>query len=127
MRKLIEFQILDTNAEHYGIDLSSLMDNAGLGIADYISNNFDTDIRVSVVCGNGNNGGDGYVASHILIGRGFNVKIFKASNPSSDIANEKYALVREKVREIKELESFKDEIDVFLPFVLINFINRQKF
>jgi len=118
MRKLIEFQILDTNAEHYGIDLSSLMDNAGIGIADYISNNFDTDTRVSVVCGNGNNGGDGYVASHILIGRGFNVKIFQASNPSSDIAKEKYLLVREKVREIKELESFKDEIDVLVDCLL---------
>ena len=36
MRKLVEFQILDQNALHYGIDLSELMDNAGAGIADYI-------------------------------------------------------------------------------------------
>ena len=34
MRKLIEFQILDQNALHYGVDLSKLMDNAGTGIAD---------------------------------------------------------------------------------------------
>ena len=41
MRKVIEFQILDTNAIHYGIKLSDLMDNAGAGIADYIISNFD--------------------------------------------------------------------------------------
>ena len=35
MRKLVEFQVLDCNANHYGIDLSDLMDNAGQSIADY--------------------------------------------------------------------------------------------
>ena len=43
MRKLVEFQVLDCNANHYGIDLSDLMDNAGRSIADYISNNYNLD------------------------------------------------------------------------------------
>ena len=63
MRKLVEFQILDQNALHYGIDLSELMDNAGAGIADYICQNFKDKTRISFVCGNGNNGGDGFAAS----------------------------------------------------------------
>ena len=52
MRKLVEFQVLDCNANHYGIDLSDLMDNAGRGIADYISNNYNLDkkdFRCSVI------------------------------------------------------------------------------
>ena len=49
MRKLLEFQILDCNAEYYGINLSELMDHAGLCVADYISNNYTQDQRISIV------------------------------------------------------------------------------
>ena len=55
MRKLIEFQILDTNAVHYGLDISDLMDNAGTGIADYIYCYFDVDHSIAVGCCTGNN------------------------------------------------------------------------
>jgi len=118
MRKLIEFQILDTNAVHYGIDLSILMDEAGKGIADYIGTNFALDKHISVVCGNGNNGGDGYVASRILIEKGYNVEIFQISKPSSDIAKEKYELVIGKVRDIKELFNFEDKTDILVDCLL---------
>jgi len=118
MRKLVEFQILDTNAIHYGIDLSSLMDKAGKGIADYIDSNFDLETRISVVCGSGNNGGDGYVASRILIEKGYSVQIFQISKPSSTIANEKYNLVIEKVRDIKELSNFEKKTDILVDCLL---------
>ena len=36
MRKLIEFQILDRNAEHYGLDFFELMTNAGIQVAKHI-------------------------------------------------------------------------------------------
>ena len=62
MRKLVEFQILDQNALYYDVDLSELMDNAGTGIAGYICKNYKSNTRIVFVCGNGNNGGDGYVA-----------------------------------------------------------------
>jgi len=118
MRKLVEFQILDTNAIHYGIDLSSLMDEAGKGIADYIDSNFDLETRISVVCGSGNNGGDGYVASRILIEKGYGVQIFQTSKPSSTIAKEKYNLVIEKVRDIKELSNFEKKTDILIDCLL---------
>ena len=61
MRKLVEFQILDRNALYYDVDLSELMDKAGAGIADYIYKNYKKNAKIVFVCGNGNNGGDGYV------------------------------------------------------------------
>ena len=51
----------------YGIPLSALMDNAGRGLAlaalDLLQNQNGP---VGIFCGNGNNGGDGYVCASIL-------------------------------------------------------------
>ena len=52
LRKLVEFQILDQNALHYGIDLSELMDNAGAGIADYICQNFKGRTKIAFALDN---------------------------------------------------------------------------
>ena len=100
MRKLIEFQILDKNALHYGIDLSKLMDNAGATIANYIIQNHKNNVRIAVVCGSGNNGGDGYVASSLLIAEGFDLTVFQSSIPTSTIAKNKYAQLEEDVKNI---------------------------
>ena len=118
MRKLLEFQILDCNAEYYGINLSELMDNAGLCVADYISNNYTLDQSISIVCGKGNNGGDGYVASLILIEKGFDVEIFQTELPKSNIVLEKYNRVKDKVKEIKELKRFKKKTDILVDCLL---------
>ena len=118
MRKLIEFQILDTNAVHYGLDISDLMDNAGRGIADYILSNFDLEHSISVVCGTGNNGGDGYVASNILIKEGYDVRIFSVSRPDAGILKKKYELVLDNTRSIEELFDLKDKTDIVIDCLL---------
>ena len=118
MRKLVEFQVLDCNANHYGIDLSDLMDNAGLSIADYISNNYNLDKKISIVCGRGNNGGDGYVASYILSERGFEVWVFQLSSPSSAIANVKYQKIKKEVHDISALDGFRDKTDILVDCLL---------
>ena len=41
MRKLIEFQILDINADYYGLDFYELMTNAGGQVAKYIRENIE--------------------------------------------------------------------------------------
>ena len=118
MRKLIEFQILDTNAVHYGLDISDLMDNAGRGIADYILSNFDLEHSISVVCGTGNNGGDGYVASNILIKEGYDVRIFSVLRPDAGILKKKYELVLDNTRSIEELFDLKDKTDIVIDCLL---------
>lgn len=58
-----------------------LMENAGTAVADVIGNILPSEIRseiagplhILVICGKGNNGGDGFVVSRILEQRGFSV------------------------------------------------------
>jgi ADP-dependent NAD(P)H-hydrate dehydratase / NAD(P)H-hydrate epimerase len=53
-----------------------LMENAGARVAKVALERFGDAARVSVLCGPGNNGGDGYVAAQILLERGVEVEIF---------------------------------------------------
>ena len=118
MRKLVEFQILDRNALYYDVDLSELMDNAGAGIADYIYKNYKKNAKIVFVCGNGNNGGDGYVASSILLGKGFNVTIFQSSTPTSLIAKKKFLELGLMIKNISELEEYKGKADLLVDCLL---------
>ncbi len=57
--------------ERYGISTSQLMESAGQSVNENIRNHFrsnhmDRPYRVAVLCGKGNNGGDGFVAARHL-------------------------------------------------------------
>lgn len=63
----LEMRVLDRNAQHYGVSILELMENAGRGIAEVARREFGTTgKRILVVCGTGNNGGDGLVAARHL-------------------------------------------------------------
>lgn len=53
----------------------ALMDNAGYAVADDVCSRFRQGARVAVLCGPGNNGGDGFVAARVLAERGFVVRL----------------------------------------------------
>jgi ADP-dependent NAD(P)H-hydrate dehydratase / NAD(P)H-hydrate epimerase len=57
-----------------GISGVALMDNAGLAIADAVSRRWPRR-PVTVLCGPGNNGGDGFAAARILAERGWHVRL----------------------------------------------------
>ncbi len=61
-----EFRILDINAESLGVPTSLLMENAGRAVATTVSDRFGKGKRIIVLCGTGNNGGDGFVAARHL-------------------------------------------------------------
>lgn len=75
-----------------GVPSSLLMQRAGFAIAEEVEN---VAARIGaknilVVCGCGNNGGDGYVCAQKLISDGYNVKIFALSGKlSADCEREK--------------------------------------
>ncbi|MEM1607494.1 MAG: NAD(P)H-hydrate epimerase, partial [Candidatus Bathyarchaeia archaeon] len=59
-----EMRALDLNAEYFGISRLQLMENAGRSVAAEIASRFNPlNTRVSVFCGLGGNGGDGFVAA----------------------------------------------------------------
>ncbi len=61
-----------------------LMRNAGAAVADLILERFSGAAGVAVLCGPGNNGGDGYVIARLLAERGVNVRLFADAAPQED-------------------------------------------
>ncbi|MBS7606526.1 MAG: NAD(P)H-hydrate dehydratase [Candidatus Bathyarchaeia archaeon] len=83
-----EMRALDVNAEYFGISRLQLMENAGRAVATEIASRFKPqDTKVTVFCGLGGNGGDGFVAARHLVCIGFRVEVILAGRPS-DITNE---------------------------------------
>jgi NAD(P)H-hydrate epimerase len=64
--------------ERYGVPSLLLMENAGRGAADALERVLGPAAgrRVAVVCGKGNNGGDGFVVARHLLGRGARVSVW---------------------------------------------------
>ncbi|NLH49142.1 MAG: NAD(P)H-hydrate dehydratase [Myxococcales bacterium] len=64
--------------EHYGIPGIVLMENAGRGVADLIGEHYpeECELGILVLCGPGNNGGDGFVIARQLFNRGYEVECF---------------------------------------------------
>jgi hydroxyethylthiazole kinase-like uncharacterized protein yjeF len=58
-----------------GIAGITLMENAGQAVADAVAARHPPGSRVVVVCGPGNNGGDGFVAARLLSERGYGVEV----------------------------------------------------
>jgi ADP-dependent NAD(P)H-hydrate dehydratase / NAD(P)H-hydrate epimerase len=54
--------------ERYGVPSLSLMEHAGAGVVDFLSRRFNPlrDQRICILCGRGNNGGDGFVVARLL-------------------------------------------------------------
>jgi len=85
----------------------SLMQSAGEKCADYIiSNNISRNKELFIVCGPGNNGGDGFVIGHCLINKGYKVKIFLVL-PIRNKKNDNYKAFKQlncKIYNLKDLE-----------------------
>ncbi|MBZ9794217.1 NAD(P)H-hydrate dehydratase [Mesorhizobium sp. ES1-4] len=70
------------------LDGFGLMRRAGEAIAAVVLRRYPSATRVHVLCGPGNNGGDGYVAARILVGTGVAATIWASGvpKPGSDAA-----------------------------------------
>jgi len=68
-----------------GTSVDSLMDRAGRAVAE-AAWRFGGGRPVLILCGPGNNGGDGYVAARYLKARGANVRVAALAAPRSDVA-----------------------------------------
>src|ERR1017187_6449466 len=62
-------------AEEFGVPLETLMENAGGAVVGFCLRRYSAAERVVVLCGKGNNGGDGLVAARMLAAAGVAVAV----------------------------------------------------
>ncbi len=78
-----EIRIHEINSYYYGLKPELLMENAGASVAEVIYKRFPPDSfsNVLVICGTGNNGGDGFVCARHLTLKGYSVKVILLGSP----------------------------------------------
>lgn len=68
-----------------GVSVETLMERAGAAVAEQVRR-LAGDQEVLILCGPGNNGGDGYVAARVLTAAGHPVRVAATGEPRSDAA-----------------------------------------
>ncbi|MBM4249613.1 MAG: NAD(P)H-hydrate dehydratase [Euryarchaeota archaeon] len=101
MIPLEEVGVLDRNAQYLGVPTSQLMENAGKAVADAVMKRYNLNRKkVLVLCGTGNNGGDGFVAARYLrVHCEVTVALLgEESAIGSDLARLNFSKIRGKVK-----------------------------
>lgn len=94
---LSEIQALERAADAAGVSYTQLMENAGRAVAEVVLARLGNDLdahKIVVLCGKGNNGGDGLVAAHYLSNAGARVTVYYTQLP--DETDVKIKRLREK-------------------------------
>jgi hydroxyethylthiazole kinase-like uncharacterized protein yjeF len=86
-----EMRLIDKlTTERHGVPSLGLMENAGTAVAQVVQLMYPNVGRIAVVCGKGNNGGDGFVAARKLHQQGRVVEVLLCGSPEElkgDAAN----------------------------------------
>src|SRR6185312_6671284 len=111
---------------HEPISSIDLMERAAGECAHWIANHFSKEVAVKVVCGMGNNGGDGLAIARLLYNKGYNAEVFIApwfSKVSPDFSVNKDRLTEFPAIKVTELNK-PDEltIDNNRPTIIVDAI-----
>jgi len=114
-----EMRAIDENAEWLGVDRILLMENAGSNVARTVYQWLGglAGKKIVVVCGTGNNGGDGFAAARHMAGLGARVTVIllgdreKIRTPEARRNFETLMKMRETIK-FKNVKSLKDLEDV---------------
>jgi hydroxyethylthiazole kinase-like uncharacterized protein yjeF len=69
-------------SERFGVASHHLMENAGSAVAGFVLSRYPSANRIGVICGKGNNGGDGFVAARKLHEAGRAVRVLLLAEPA---------------------------------------------
>jgi ADP-dependent NAD(P)H-hydrate dehydratase / NAD(P)H-hydrate epimerase len=81
-----EMQRIDRlTSDRYGVPSLTLMENAGLGVVDFLTEHYAPldQQRIAILCGRGNNGGDGLVIARLLREQRLQPRVFLFGDPAS--------------------------------------------
>ena len=95
-----EMGATDRRTAETGTSLGTLMENAGQAVATFVARHYPEAAHVLVLCGKGNNGGDGFVAARLLAGEGVGVRVLLAGQ-QEDVKGE----AAEALRTLKQATS----------------------
>ena len=105
-----------------GIPSLTLMENAGRAVADEAQKMVPPGARIAVLCGPGNNGGDGFVAARILRERGFAV-IVACLQPVSHLKGDAATMAGRWAGEVETMPPSHDttsgRTDLHIPDALL--------
>jgi NAD(P)H-hydrate epimerase len=76
------YKLDNDTMNNFGIPSRVLMENAGKGCSDFILNQYSKSQEITILCGVGNNGGDGFVIARWLHDFGKKVHIIVVGNKS---------------------------------------------
>lgn len=93
-----------------GISVIELMHRAGTGAADYIVRSAPH-LPTLVLCGPGNNGGDGYVIAQALLEKGADVIVAASDDPATDAALNAKSLWKGKTLGLHDAKPAKQFVD----------------
>jgi NAD(P)H-hydrate epimerase len=69
-------------SDRFGVPSLTLMENAGTAVADFVASQYPSAKRIGVICGKGNNGGDGFVVARQLHQAGKEVRVLLLAEPA---------------------------------------------
>lgn len=97
-------------ADEFGVPMPQLMENAGAAVARFCSQECSAAEHVIVLCGKGNNGGDGFVAARAMAQAGIGVNVVLLGREQEVKSDAAFALrrLREEQAEVTVHEVYDD-------------------
>jgi ADP-dependent NAD(P)H-hydrate dehydratase / NAD(P)H-hydrate epimerase len=111
-------------SQRFGVPSLTLMENAGAAVADFVVSEYPSAARIGVICGKGNNGGDGFVAARKLKAAGRELRIVLLAEPSElrGDAAEMFARLPVAPVIVRSSDELKQAHEVFESEVLLDAI-----
>jgi len=113
-------------SERFGVPSLTLMENAGTAVAEFVLEQYPSARRIGVICGKGNNGGDGFVVARKLheSGKEVGVTLLASSSELKGDAAEMFANLPVRANPVSSKDNLRrgPASEVFKTEILIDAI-----